>query len=118
MADTIDSFLPLNPREFLILFALLDGQLHGYGLVKAISEQSDGRVSMDPANLYRCVRRLLRDGLVRETGKRPAPESNNERRKYFAITPLGKRVVAAEAERLDRIASAARARKLISGQRP
>ena len=70
-----------------------------------------------PANLYRCVKRLLREDLVREAGKHRSPESNDERRKYFAITALGRKVVAAEAERLDRIASAARARKLIPGRR-
>ena len=109
------SMLPLNPREFLILFALVEGELHGYGLVKALEQQSGGDVHIDPANLYRLIKRLKRDGLVSETDRRPAPESANERRRYYAITEFGREVVAAEAERLDKLAAAARERKLISG---
>ncbi len=118
MADA-QSFLPLNPREFLLLFVLVDGELHGYGLVKAVEEQTDGEIRMDPANLYRCIKRLERDELVQQVGKRRAAQSNDERRRYYGITCLGKAVVKAEAERLDKLAAAARARKLISKrQRP
>ena len=113
MADA-QSFLPLNPREFLLLFALVDGDLHGYGLVKAVEQQTDGQVRMDPANLYRCIKRLMRDELVQHVGKRTSADSNDERRRYYGITPLGKEVVKAEAERLDKMAAAARARNLIS----
>jgi DNA-binding PadR family transcriptional regulator len=115
MADA-RAFLPLNPREFLILFALVEGEQHGYGLVKAVESQTDGQVRMDPANLYRSIKRLVRDELVQQVGERKAPESNDERRRYYGITRLGREVVVAEAERLDRLAAAARARNLISGR--
>lgn len=111
------SLLPLNPREFLILFALVEGELHGYGLVKALEEQSGGDIRIDPANLYRLIKRLKRDGLVSETDRRPARESGDERRRFYAITELGREVVTAEAERLDKLTAAARARNLISDTR-
>ncbi len=107
------SLLPLNPREYLILFALVEGERHGYGIVKDVMAQTDGQVRMDPANLYRVIKRLIRDGLVVAAGKRPAPESDHERRRYYAITKLGHDVVAAEAARLDQLTQAARARNLI-----
>jgi DNA-binding PadR family transcriptional regulator len=109
----VHAVLPLNPREFLILFALVEGESHGYGLVKSVNERTDGRIPMDPANLYRAIKRLIRNGLVTERDKRRAPESNDERRRYYAITPFGRKVVAAEAARLDELASAARAMNLI-----
>ena len=79
--NDVDRFLPLNPREFLVLFALVDGQLHGYGLLKAVDDQSEGRVPMDPANLYRCLKRLLREGLVVTPARRRrvTPETNGVR---------------------------------------
>ena len=102
------SFLPLNPREYLILFALVDGERHGYGIVKDVIAQTDGQVRMDPANLYRVIKRLIRDGLVVAAGKRPASESVRERRRYYAITKLGRDVVTAEAVRLDQLSEVAR----------
>ncbi len=113
------SFLPLNPREFLVLFALLDGDQYGYGIVKAVSEQSSGDVKLDPANLYRVLKRLIRDGLATEVETKVTAESNHERRRYYGITQIGTDVVAAEAARLDRLATAARKRNLIGGsERP
>jgi DNA-binding PadR family transcriptional regulator len=111
MRDPLD-LLPLHPRDFLILFALVDGELHGYGLVKAVEQQSDGQVRMDPANLYRALRRLERDGLVAQASGRGA-EPDEERRRYYALTELGRRVVAAEAARVRRLAVAAEAKHLI-----
>lgn len=109
----VHSVLPLNPREFLILFALVEGEAHGYGLVKAVNERTGGRIPMDPANLYRAIKRLIRDGLVTEKDKRRVAEANDERRRYYAITTFGRKVVAAEAARLDELAAAARAMNLI-----
>ena len=107
------SFLPLNPREFLVLFALVDRDRYGYGIVKWVNEESAGDVRLDPANLYRILKRLIRDGLVTQVDQTSPPESDNDRRRFYAITKLGAEVVAAEAARLDRLASAARKRNLI-----
>lgn len=102
------ALLPLNARDFLILFALVDGELHGYGLVKAVERESAGEVTMDPANLYRSLRRLARDGLVSEM-----EEAEGERRRSYCLTEFGRRVVAAEAARLSRLARAAEAKRLV-----
>lgn len=107
--------LPLAPREFLILLALAGGRSHGYGLIQESERLSDGCVAMDPANLYRTLKRLTREGLVEDVGRAPSEEASGERRRYYAITPLGQRVVAAEAERIGRLADIARERALIAG---
>jgi DNA-binding PadR family transcriptional regulator len=116
MNHDLSAHLPLHPRDFLILFVLVDGELHGYGLVKAIEEESEGDVRMDPANLYRSLRRLERDGLVVES----EGEGDVERRRCYGLTALGRRVVAAEAARVSRLVRRAHAKKLIpsaKGQR-
>ena len=110
------SFLPLHPRDYLILFALAEGERHGYGIVKAVEEESGGGVMLDPANLYRSLKRLIRDTLVRELDRRPAAEADGERRRFFALTDLGREVLSLEAQRLTRLAEAARSRGLVPHQ--
>jgi len=92
--------LPLKPVELHILLALAEEERHGYGLVQAIAERSDGVVVLEPGNLYRVIRRLLDDGLVEEAARRRAPDLADERRRYYRITALGGRVLAAEVRRL------------------
>jgi DNA-binding PadR family transcriptional regulator len=104
---------PLAPRDFLILLALAAGDLHGYGLVKAIERESDGQVRMDPANLYRALRRMRRDGLVQQVAGPATGEGPD--RQYFRLTPLGRRIASSEAARASRLARLARARKLLPG---
>ena len=111
-----EALLPLNPRDYLILFSLVTGERHGYGIVKEVERESRGKVQLDPANLYRSVKRLIRDGLVVEADRRPAAEVDNERRRYYAITDFGHRVVTLEAARLAELADAARASNLIAGE--
>jgi DNA-binding PadR family transcriptional regulator len=112
-ADAL-AMLPVNPRDFLILFALVDGERHGYGVLKHVEEESDGHVRLDPANLYRSLKRLMKDGLVVESEKRPAADLDDQRRRYYGLTDLGAQVVAAEATRLSRLADAARSRNLVA----
>jgi len=111
--NDVRSCLPLPPRDYLILFALHGGELHGYGIVKAAERESGGLVRMDPANLYRALKRMMGAGLVREALTRPAPDAHDERRRYFAITDFGHEVLTAEAARLERLAIAARTSNLI-----
>jgi len=106
----LQQFLPLQPRDYLLLFALSGGPRHGYGLIKDVERDTAGEVTIDPANLYRSIKRLTKDGLVAEAD---APDDAGERRRYYRITPLGTRVVRAEAARLAELASLAKARKLI-----
>jgi DNA-binding PadR family transcriptional regulator len=93
-------FLPLKPVDFILLLALVDGEQHGYALAREIAERTDGLVHLEPGNLYRVIKRLVDDGLVIASSRRPAPELDDERRRYYRITPLGARVAALEAGRL------------------
>jgi DNA-binding PadR family transcriptional regulator len=108
-----ESQIPLNPRDYLILFSLVSEERHGYGIVKQVEADSNGQVSLDPANLYRAIKRLIRDGLVEEGDDRPTPESGGQKRRYYVITDFGRQVVALEAARLAELTDAARAEKLI-----
>jgi DNA-binding PadR family transcriptional regulator len=92
--------LPLKPVDLEILIALADDERHGYGLVQAIEAHTNGLLALDPGNLYRVIKRLLADGLVAEAGQRAAADAEGERRRYYRLTPLGGRVLAAELDRL------------------
>ena len=111
MTARVASLLPLAPRDYLILFALIEGPRHGHGILKAV-EREAGSVLFDPANLYRSLRKLERDDLVVETGETDAPAEGPARR-FYRLTKLGSAVLAAEAERLARLTDAARAKKLL-----
>ncbi len=102
----------LSQRDFLILFQLLDGECHGYGLRKAIAERTDGALTLDPANLYRALQQFIDAGLVRDGGRRRAPDSDRMRR-YYAITASGRAAAAAAAERMRDLVDAAEAKQLI-----
>jgi len=106
-SQEVTSFLPLHPKDYHILFVLLDGACHGYRIVKEIERQTGGQVRMEAGNLYRSIRRMVRDGLVVESDRRPAPEVDDRRRRYYGVTDLGRRVLAAEAARLRAVVAAA-----------
>jgi DNA-binding PadR family transcriptional regulator len=104
--------LPLKAVDLELLLALADQELHGYGLVQAIAEHTNGLVTLDPGNLYRVIKRLVEDGLVAEAGDRRAEDAGGERRRYYRLTPLGGRVLAAELERLRALVNAPATRAL------
>jgi len=106
---------PLRPVEFEILLVLSGGESHGYAIINEAEERSGGAKRIETGTLYRALRRLTSEGLVVPTDRRPAPESDDQRRRYFAITALGREVAAAEARRLAAQVDTARARALISG---
>ncbi len=110
-----ESQIPLNPRDYLILFSLVSKERHGYGIVKSVEAESRGQVTLDPANLYRAIKRLIRDGLIVESDEKPTAESGGQKRRYYSITDFGHEVVALEAARLAALAEAARAESLIPG---
>lgn len=114
-ADDVAALLPLKPQDYHILFVLLDGERHGYGMVKEIERQTDGQIRLEAGNLYRSVRRLIKQGLISESDRRPAPESDDERRRYYGVTEFGRRVVAAETERMRAVVAAAEARLAVIG---
>jgi DNA-binding PadR family transcriptional regulator len=114
---SVDSHLPLKPEVLQILFSLLDGERHGYAIIKAVEERTDGRVALRPGALYRHLHRMLQDGLISESEDRPAPSRDDERRRYYDVTPLGRRVVAAEIARMQQIVKEGRARRLVPRER-
>jgi len=108
----LESLTPLKALEFLVLLMLARaGDRHGYGIMQDVAEHTSGRIELEAGSLYRTIRRLQDDRLVEESSRRPAPDLDDERRRYYRLTPLGKRVLAREAahlRRLVRIAESAR----------
>lgn len=107
-----ESFLPLSPAVFHILLALADGERHGYAIMQQVAEGTDGLVKLGPGTLYGSIKRLLADGLIKETDERPDLALDDERRRYYRLTGLGRRVAEAEAGRYQRLLRAARSRGL------
>jgi DNA-binding PadR family transcriptional regulator len=106
----IDGFLPLPTATFHILLALADEDRHGYGIIQDVAARTDGALRLSPGTLYRSIQRMLDQGLLQETHDRPAPELDDERRRYYRITALGTAVAKAEARRLTQLVRMARAR--------
>jgi DNA-binding PadR family transcriptional regulator len=104
----------LTPAVFHILLALSSGERHGYGIMKQVENDSQGKVTMGPGTLYGSLKRMLDAGLVRESDKRVDPEMDDQRRIYYQITGAGAGALAAELERYNRIVTLARERKLFS----
>ena len=112
-----DEFLPLTPAMFHILLALADSERHGYDIMQEVDQRTEGTVRLGPGTLYGSIKRMLADGLVEESGDRPDPELDDERRRYYRLTDFGYRVAKAEAERLSQLVKASVAKKLISARR-
>jgi len=109
---TSNSTPPLTPAVFHILLALSSGERHGYGIMKQVEIDSEGKVTMGPGTLYGSLKRMLEAGLVRESDKRVDPEMDDERRIYYQITGMGTEALAAELERYQHIVTIAQQRKL------
>ena len=107
----IDAFLPLKPVTFQILLSLADGERHGYAITQDIAGRTSAKMRLEPGNLYRSLRTMLDDGLIEESERRPAADLDDERRRYYRITPLGRRVAAAEVARLETLVAEAKAKK-------
>ncbi len=108
-ADPTDPFLPLAPAAFHILVALADDDRHGYAIIQEVAARTGGEVTLSAGTLYRTIQRLLEQGLILETDERPAPELDDQRRRYYRITPRGRGAAGAEARRLERLVKLARA---------
>ena len=107
------SYLPLKPVDLEILFALAEEDRHGYAMVQAISRHTGGLIVLDPGNLYRVLKRLLVDGLVAEADPPGNAEDGAERRRYYRLTPIGGRVLAAELTRLQSLLKDASTRTIV-----
>lgn len=97
---TPETFLPLKSNWFHILISLVESEKHGYGIMQDVLERTGGKVRLWPATLYGSLKRLIENGLIAESGERPAPEFDDARRRYYRLTPLGHRVLNLESERL------------------
>jgi DNA-binding PadR family transcriptional regulator len=110
MPPRVDSFtyLPLKTDALFVMMALEAGALHGYALIRDVSERSAGEVELQAGALYRLLRRLLDDKLIEECGAPPGESSTDERRRYYRATALGRRVLEADLARMSRVVAAAR----------
>jgi DNA-binding PadR family transcriptional regulator len=113
--DRIDAFLPLTTPMLHTLLALADGDKHGYAIIKEIARRTDGSVRLSAGTLYALIRRAEADGLIVETDERPDISLDDERRRYYRLTALGRSVAVAEITRLESIVGMARAKKLVPG---
>lgn len=98
--ESITSLLPLQPTTFHILLSLTDEDRHGYAIILEVARRTQGELKLSAGTLYRSIQRMLESGLITETRNRPAPEVDDERRRYYRITPLGRAAAEAEAGRL------------------
>ena len=105
----IDDFLPLPTAAFHILLALADADRHGYGIIQEVEARTGGELRLSAGTLYRSIQRMLEQGLLVEIDERPAPEDDDERRRYYRLTALGGTVARAEAARLTKLVKMARA---------
>src|SRR5262250_3176082 len=103
ISKEIDDLLPLPTATFHILLALADEDRHGYAIIQDVAARTDGALRLSAGTLYRSIQRMLEQGLLQETHDRPAPELDDERRRYYRITPLGTAVAKAEARRLTQL---------------
>lgn len=104
---------PLKPLVYEILLVLLDAERHGWDLARELERRGGAGRRILPGNLYRTLRGMLTEGLIEESGARPAPEEDDERRRYFRVTLLGRRAARGESERLRRLLAEAKALRLL-----
>ena len=104
-----DTLLPLPTATFHILLALAGEDRHGYGIILEVAARTGGKLKLSAGTLYRSIQRMLERGLIVETEERPAPELDDERRRYYRITAFGRAVARAEASRLAELVENARA---------
>ncbi len=110
-----DSLLPLPTAVFHILITLADRDRHGYSIMQDVAARTGSKVQLSAGTLYSSIRRMLEQGLIEELKESPDPSSTDERRRYYRLTRFGKRVAAAEVERLTALLREARATGLVSG---
>ena len=104
----VDDLLPLPPATFHILMAIADEDRHGYAIIQEIAARTDGALRLSAGTLYRSIQRMIDQDLIVEVHERPAPEEDDERRRYYRITRFGTAVARAEAKRLQELIRLAR----------
>jgi DNA-binding PadR family transcriptional regulator len=109
--------LPLTPALFHVLLALADGEKHGYAILKEVAQRTDGKVKLSAGTLYGIIKRLHESGMILEIASRAEADFEDERRRYYRLTELGRQVAAAEAARLEEMVQMARAKRLVGRPR-
>ena len=115
MHEDIHSLLPLTPTVFHMLLALADGEKHGYGIMRAVEQETQGQMQIRTGSLYGSIRRMIEAGLIEETNERPDPELDDERRRYYGLTDFGRRVLTAEAARISRAMAVIQGKHILDG---
>jgi DNA-binding PadR family transcriptional regulator len=115
MDEEIHSLLPLTPTVFHMLLALADGDKHGYGIMQAVEEETQGQMQIRTGSLYGSIQRMIEAGLIEETNERPDPELDDERRRYYGLTEFGRCVLTAEAARIARAMAVLRGKHVLGG---
>jgi DNA-binding PadR family transcriptional regulator len=115
MREDIQSLLPLTPTVFHMLLALADGEKHGYGIMQAVEEETKGQMKIRTGSLYGSIQRMTEAGLIEETDERPDPALDDERRRYYGLTDLGRRVLSAEAARIAQAMAVLRRKRILGG---
>jgi DNA-binding PadR family transcriptional regulator len=111
-----ESLIPLPPATFHILMALAYEDRHGYAIIQDVAARTGGQIKLSAGTLYRSIQRMLEQGLLVETNRRPAPRYDDERRRYYSITPYGEAAARAEARRLSQLVKMARASGFVAGR--
>jgi DNA-binding PadR family transcriptional regulator len=111
------SYLPLTPRVFQVLLALAEGPLHGYALIKAVQDQTEGLIVLRTGSLYMLVQRLLNQQLIDESDDRPHPDEDDERRRYYVLTATGRAVLQAESRRLQSVLGTVRRKRVLGAEK-
>lgn len=111
--ESLNNRQPLTPAAFHILLALADQERHGYGIIREIETRTRGQLRMAPGTLYGAISRMREDGWIEEAEERPDPELDDQRRRYYRLTDLGRRVATWEARRLADLVESAIAKQLI-----
>jgi DNA-binding PadR family transcriptional regulator len=107
-ADLPEKLLPLPVATFHILVALADGDRHGYAIMQDVAERTDGRMKLNPGTLYTTIKRVLDQGLITELDELPDFGKDDERRRYYRLTPLGRKVAQLELSRLNELVALGR----------
>src|SRR5215813_6768848 len=111
--SNVDSqrFIPLKTQWFHIMLSLAGGEQHGYGIMQEVLDRTAGKVRLWPATLYGSIKRLIEAGLIEESKRRPEPELDDARRRYYRLTALGRRVLNAECDRLQELVRTIRVKR-------
>jgi DNA-binding PadR family transcriptional regulator len=109
--SAVERFLPLKPNWFHVLLSLANEEQHGYGIMQEVLERTNGKIRLWPATLYGALERLLDAGLITEATRRPPADEDDARRRYYRLTALGRRVLAAESIRLEDLVRVIRAKR-------